>query len=619
MCVSVMNFRSKILLRGVALGLMASLGVGCSSDFARFAPTGSDYTGSINQRQIIHKQNPPVRQSFPDQASTVNMQSENQSLYNEPVYTGSVQSNGTIRPVVSEAKSSIKRKALGPVSVAGTAVMAATSKFKSPISAARSAVTAQEFPAETVAAKAQQMTGPIDRTVTGAVTKAAPVIAVIKEPGLIATKASAVALKNKAALSGWSAVSGTALKVRDGETISHLSTRFGVPAAAILAANGLSSAADLKSGRSIIIPVFNAPNTGRVAAISATKETEIVKPTPAKILEANEEKLPMPKQSPVRENVAVLPVVPQVRAKQRIETTSASNVDRPGFKVIANKTQAVAEVQEPQVAPIKIATSNQIKASNGRYAVSSGDSLYTIAKRNGTTVASLKAANGLADGKLKIGQELKMPTPGAFLASAKPVQELDPITTGSSITTPKKQVVAKAPAQKAPVDAKASVETKAPYKIETAAVKPAAPSNAVIEEAEKDTAAAPGSTGISKLRWPVRGRTLVGYGQAGGGKANDGIDISVPNGTPVKSAENGVVIYAGTGLKDFGNTVLVRHDNGLVTVYGNNGNILVRRGQTVKRGQELAKSGMSGSTKVPQLHFEVRKNSSPVNPATLLE
>ena len=108
------------------------------------------------------------------------------------------------------------------------------------------------------------------------------------------------------------------------------------------------------------------------------------------------------------------------------------------------------------------------------------------------------------------------------------------------------------------------------------------------------------------------------YGK-GGGKSNDGIDISVPEGTPVKAAENGVVIYAGDGLKEFGNTVLVRHENGLVTVYGHASSIKVQRGQKVKRGDEIALSGMSGSTDQPKLHFEVRKNSSPVDPSTYLE
>ena len=131
-------------------------------------------------------------------------------------------------------------------------------------------------------------------------------------------------------------------------------------------------------------------------------------------------------------------------------------------------------------------------------------------------------------------------------------------------------------------------------------------------------AAAPGGTGIGKMRWPVRGRVISNYG-SGSGKSNDGIDISVPEGTPVKAAENGVVIYAGDGLKDFGNTVLVRHENGLVTVYGHASSLEVKRGEKVKRGQEIARSGMSGTTDAPKLHFEVRKDSSPVDPSTFLE
>ena len=120
------------------------------------------------------------------------------------------------------------------------------------------------------------------------------------------------------------------------------------------------------------------------------------------------------------------------------------------------------------------------------------------------------------------------------------------------------------------------------------------------------------------MRWPVRGRVISNYG-AGGGKNGDGIDIAVPEGTSVKAAENGVVIYAGDGLKEFGNTVLVRHENGLVTFYGHASELKVARGEKVKRGQEIARSGMSGTTDMPKLHFEVRKNSSPVDPSTFLE
>lgn len=142
--------------------------------------------------------------------------------------------------------------------------------------------------------------------------------------------------------------------------------------------------------------------------------------------------------------------------------------------------------------------------------------------------------------------------------------------------------------------------------------------DAVIEDAEKVVASAPDATGIGRMRWPVRGRVISAYGGKNAGKANDGIDIAVPEGTPVKAAENGVVIYAGDGLKEFGNTVLVRHEDGLVTVYGHASELKVARRQ-VKRGQEIARSGMSGSADMPKLHFEVRKNSAPVDPSSFLE
>jgi murein DD-endopeptidase MepM/ murein hydrolase activator NlpD len=584
MRVSVLNFRSDILLRGAALGLIAGVASGCSSDFSRFAPTGSDYTGSINQQQIINKQTPPVTQPFPQEVPVSSTGDENSSLYNEPLYSGSVQADGSIRPVAS----TIQRKALAPVTAARSATTSTLDKFPAPSSPARQAVSQQPFPSDIAAVdmeqpvakvktKAIKVIKPLDETITGTVNTAAPVIAAAKEPAMVTAKAKDVLVaKAKSAVPMGEA---GALIVRSGETLSGLSARYGVPASAIMAANGMSSPNDLKIGQKLVIPGIAAPKASR--------------PVKTASADIGQEEAPLPTKAPVNENVAVLPSVPEVRTKQTAPTTTASNVDKPGFKVIAKKGDPVAKAAKTEAAPEKVAA----KTSSGSYAVASGDSLYSIAKRNGTTVDAIKAANGLADGKLKIGQELTIPVAGASVATAK---------------------------TKAPIIAKATIDApdtqaKAPDKIETAAIKPAAPSNAVIEEAEKDTAQAPGATGISKLRWPVRGRTLVGYGQADGGKANDGVDISVPNGTPVKSAENGVVIYAGTGLKDFGNTVLVRHDNGLVTVYGHNGEIKVKRGQTVKRGQELAKSGMSGNTKVPKLHFEVRKNSAPVNPTTLLE
>ena len=86
----------------------------------------------------------------------------------------------------------------------------------------------------------------------------------------------------------------------------------------------------------------------------------------------------------------------------------------------------------------------------------------------------------------------------------------------------------------------------------------------------------------------------------------------------MRAAESGVVAYAGSDLKGYGNLVLIRHPNGFVTAYANNGELDVKRGDTVKRGQIVAKSGSSGNVNAPQLHFELRKNSQPVDPTDYL-
>jgi murein DD-endopeptidase MepM/ murein hydrolase activator NlpD len=117
-----------------------------------------------------------------------------------------------------------------------------------------------------------------------------------------------------------------------------------------------------------------------------------------------------------------------------------------------------------------------------------------------------------------------------------------------------------------------------------------------------------------EFRWPARGRIIEGF-KAGG---NDGINIAVPEGTSVRAAESGVVAYAGSELKGYGNLVLIRHPNGFVSAYANNGELDVKRGDTVKRGQIIAKSGQSGNVNSPQLHFELRKGSTPVDPTNYL-
>jgi lipoprotein NlpD len=114
--------------------------------------------------------------------------------------------------------------------------------------------------------------------------------------------------------------------------------------------------------------------------------------------------------------------------------------------------------------------------------------------------------------------------------------------------------------------------------------------------------------------WPVRGKLVGRFGPGASGERNNGIKIAVPLDTPIKAAADGVVAYAGEEIAALGGLVIVKHGDGWTTVYGHASKLLVRRGQAVKRGQTIAESGDSGFADRPELHFEMRKGRTPVNP-----
>lgn len=312
---------------------------------------------------------------------------------------------------------------------------------------------------------------------------------------------------------------------------------------------------------------------------------------------------PVASAAPVNSSSALAPA--PVARTAPIEQPKIAAVKSSGETAPANQlpksTDTVAVLPTPprlKAAEAAPQASANAQAGNsgapGAYKVQAGDTLSRISRKTGLSVAALKQANGMEDGLIRIGQTLKIPSGGnPVVASAAPAPA-DPVITGAA-----------GPAKAAEPE-------------QVAAYTPPTKAEKVIAKAVESGVDAPNSTGIGRMRWPARGRVISNFG-TGGGKSNDGIDISVPEGTPVKAAENGVVIYAGDGLKEFGNTVLVRHEDGLVTVYGHASELKVARGDKVKRGQEIAVSGMSGTTDTPKLHFEVRKNSAPVDPATYLE
>lgn len=129
----------------------------------------------------------------------------------------------------------------------------------------------------------------------------------------------------------------------------------------------------------------------------------------------------------------------------------------------------------------------------------------------------------------------------------------------------------------------------------------------------------PSQIGTNSLRWPSKGKVLSGFGQRADGTHNDGINIAVPKGTDVHAAAEGEVAYAGSELKGYGNLILLRHDNGWVTAYAHADQLLVKRGDKVRRGDVIAKAGNTGQVDQPQLHFELRQGSKPVDPLPYLD
>jgi murein DD-endopeptidase MepM/ murein hydrolase activator NlpD len=252
----------------------------------------------------------------------------------------------------------------------------------------------------------------------------------------------------------------------------------------------------------------------------------------------------------------------------------------------ATRTAAAPAVKKPVAAS---------PAGNpGVHVVAAGENLSKISHLYGKTVGEICKANKIqATAKLNIGDRLVIP--GVKVSTVKP--KVTPIVAqGKPAST-----VAAAPKEAEPVQSASMVAPVADAPV------------------AKDSVKSAESTGaLPKFRWPANGRVIAAYGPTTNGQQNDGINIALPENTPVKSAEDGVVAYAGNELKGYGNLVLVRHPNGYVTAYAHAKEILVKRGDQVKRGQVIARSGQTGNVNAPQLHFEIRKGASPLDPTKFL-
>jgi murein DD-endopeptidase MepM/ murein hydrolase activator NlpD len=246
----------------------------------------------------------------------------------------------------------------------------------------------------------------------------------------------------------------------------------------------------------------------------------------------------------------------------------------------------------PQQAPQAQAAHAQV--SENVHVVGPGESLIGIARHNGVTLAALAKANNIQPyTKISMGDRLTIP--GGHAVAPRQVQYATSVPQVAQPRTMPIDNVASVPAQNARV-----ATTQAPEK--TASV----------------VATAEPAGSVPSFRWPVKGRVIAGFGPKTGGTQNDGINLAVPEGTPVKAADDGVVAYAGNELKGYGNLVLIRHANGFVSAYAHASELMVKRGDTIKRGQVIAHAGQTGNVTSPQLHFEIRKGSTPVDPAQYL-
>jgi murein DD-endopeptidase MepM/ murein hydrolase activator NlpD len=249
----------------------------------------------------------------------------------------------------------------------------------------------------------------------------------------------------------------------------------------------------------------------------------------------------------------------------------------------AKPMTAAPQPQKPK--PVQAARGNS-------HTVQPGETLFSIARTYKVTATELAQHNQVGlDHRVQMGEKVSIPGEGR---------------TAQAMHTPR-------PAEPAKVQPAVyrGEDTKPPV----AAAEPAPqPQRAAYAAPQPQAQTELASTGGTDFRWPVRGRVISGFGAKPNGQTNDGVNISVPEGTEIKAAEGGVVAYAGNELKGFGNLVLIRHAGEWVTAYAHASEILVKRGDVVRRGQTIARAGKTGSVQAPQLHFEVRRGASPVDP-----
>jgi len=263
----------------------------------------------------------------------------------------------------------------------------------------------------------------------------------------------------------------------------------------------------------------------------------------------------------------------------------------------------------------------------GSYVVVKGDTLYSIAFRKGVDFRDLAQWNGIAAPyTIWPGRRLTLSpstvgatvpghvTPSRSAVAAAPVFE--PIGAARSTSTAAAPAHAAAtasavPAPPAPLSHPAEAVAVEPVPVAGVSVTPPPPAAPVSRQA--NTGAARVVSGIS-WSWPVDGTLISRFNSS---DAIPGIEVAGHSGDPVRAAADGVVVYSGNGLVGYGELVIIKHSDSFLSAYGHNRKRLVKEGQRVKAGQQIAEMGSTGATR-NELEFQIRQNGNPVDPLNYL-
>ena len=241
--------------------------------------------------------------------------------------------------------------------------------------------------------------------------------------------------------------------------------------------------------------------------------------------------------------------------------------------------------------------------------VKKDDTLYSLARRYDTTVQALVQKNNIADPTaLQVGQDLKLPKAvrmASYELEKTPEKDFSKNVLAKTKTVKKTVKVSEKSKNSSLKKTNVVTNTKKTYPKPTQKMK----------KLDKPFVA----TGKVNFDWPIKGKVISSFGSKGGGVKNDGINIAAAKGTPIKSAEAGIVVYAGNELKGYGNLLLIRHEKDFMSAYAHADKLLVKTGDVVAKGDKIATVGITGNVKQPQLHFEIRKKTKSVNPKKYLQ